>query len=135
MNDKQIDKIGLAVIRNRQLLMVRSHRNKDVFYVLGGKPDKGENDLDCIEREVEEEISAKVSVGSIRYLASFKEISHDKPDTVVNLKLYFGKILSEPVVANEIAEYKYIDTKSHEKHMSPLTENVLSWLHQNDYID
>ncbi len=47
---KTINKIALAVFKDKKMLMVRSQKNNKVFYSLDGKVDKGESDLECIER-------------------------------------------------------------------------------------
>lgn len=135
MEINQINKVGLAIFKNRKVLMARSCRNAEIFYTLGGKIEPGEDDEACIVREVREEASTSIAPDSLRFLKSFKANAHDKPNTVVNLRLYTASLESEPIAASEVEELAFLNTRSHEKHLSDLTEQVLDWLHKNDYID
>ena len=129
-----INKIGIAVIKNRKLLMVRSYRNESVFYILGGKPEEGETEIDCLIREIDEEVSGTLVQESLLYLSEFQAESHDKPNTIVKLKLYMGDVLGRLEPNNEIAEIDYFDSNSDPKHLSELTKKIISWLANRCYI-
>jgi len=64
-----IKKIALAVFKDRKMLQVRTSKQPEVFYTLGGKIEKGETDLECLRREVKEEIGCEVT--SIKFLHEF----------------------------------------------------------------
>ena len=49
-------KVGLCVIRGGQLLWARSRGDKH-FQIPGGNIEPGENDIDALTREVEEELA------------------------------------------------------------------------------
>jgi len=53
--------IGAAVIGPRGLLLVAKRAAPDVFYLPGGKPDAGEAPLDCLRREVAEELGVEIA--------------------------------------------------------------------------
>jgi 8-oxo-dGTP diphosphatase len=50
--------VGAAVLEAGRLLLVSKHAAADVFYLPGGKPEDGEAPLDCLRREVAEELGA-----------------------------------------------------------------------------
>ena len=115
--------------------MVRSRRNESVFYILGGKPEVGEDDFECLAREVEEEISGTILPKSLSFLHEFQANSHDKPDTVVKLRLYKGSLSGNLVPKNDVAEILYFNSNSDPKHFSELTTKVMTWLGNQGYVD
>lgn len=135
MRTNQITKVGLAVFKDRKILMARSGRNAEIFYTLGGKVEAGESDELCVAREVREEASTEITPGSLKFLKEFRAPAHDKPGTIVILRLYTASLVSEPTPANEVAELAYLDTTSNEKHFSDLSREVFIWLRKNDYIN
>jgi 8-oxo-dGTP diphosphatase len=134
MKINQINKVGLAVFKDQKVLMARSGRNAEIFYTLGGKVEAGEDDGACVVREVREEASTEIIPGSLNFLEEFKAYAHDKPNTIVNLRLYTATLASEPSPGNEVVELSYLDTTSDEKHLSDLTKEVFAWLQKNTYI-
>jgi len=135
MKINQINKVGLAVFKDKKILMARSGRNAEIFYTLGGKIETGESDEACIVREVREEASTEITPGSLIFLKEFRALAHDKPNTIVNLRLYTATFLSEPIPASEVVELSYLDAASDEKHFSDLTREIFGWLCKNNYIN
>ncbi len=68
---KLIKKIGLAVFKGKKILQVRTNKQDKVFYALGGKIEEGESDLDCLNREVKEELGCEIEKSSIKFLYEF----------------------------------------------------------------
>jgi 8-oxo-dGTP diphosphatase len=52
--------IAAAVIVSERLLLVSKHAAPDVLYLPGGKPDPGESPLECLSREIFEELGCSV---------------------------------------------------------------------------
>lgn len=52
--------IAAAVLDPRGLLLVSKHAAPDVYYLPGGKPDPGEQPLDCLGRELAEELGVGI---------------------------------------------------------------------------
>ena len=52
--------IGAAVIGPRGLLLVAKRAAADIYYLPGGKPEAGEAPLDCLRREVFEELGVEI---------------------------------------------------------------------------
>lgn len=68
-----------------------------MFKFLGGKPEGQESDIECVKREVKEEIDVNVIEGSIKYSSSFENIAYNKKNTKVNIRLYTCNISRIPV--------------------------------------
>lgn len=110
--------ICLAVIKERKLLVVRHHKNKEVFYQLGGKPKDNETDTECLIREVKEEINANIQKDTLKFLHEFKNEAFDKKNTRVNIRLYKANIKHEPQPSSEIAEIKYFDSTIEKRYLT-----------------
>jgi len=53
----------------------------------GGKIDLGEQEVDCLEREVQEELQCQVHRATLRSLGEFTDVAANEPDTLVSMKL------------------------------------------------
>lgn len=130
-----IRKIALAHIKDRKVIMVRSAKNDEVFYMLGGKLESNESEIECLHREVKEEIGADIVTGSLKFLHEFEGVAHGKENSIVNIKLYTGEIMGETVALNEIVEVQYFDTSVSRKHLGIVSIEIFDWLREHDYID
>jgi len=136
MDESQtINKIALAVFKDKKLLLVRSHKNEMVFYSLGGKKNEGETDIDCLKREVFEEVGCEIDPASIKFLKQFEEIAHGKETTWLVIRMYGGKLIGELEPSSEIAEVGWFDSNSDPIHLSEMAQRqFMPWLKQHNYI-
>ncbi len=136
MNDKPIliRKSALAVFKNMQILLTREKDNDEVFYMLGGTIEFGENEIDCLKREIEEEVATTIKEGTLKFLAVFEDVAHGRINTRVNIKLYAGELNSEPTPSQEVAEIRYFDSSTDAKHLTPISIQMFRWLKNRGYI-
>ena len=133
---KIIKKVALAVFKDKKLLQVRSKKQKEVFFTLGGKIEEGEDDLTCLKREVGEEVDCEIDEGSIRFLTEFEDAAHGKDGDLVNIRMYEGRLIDSPKPSSEIAEVDYFDTKSDKANLSEIAQRtIFPWLKINGYIN
>lgn len=133
---KVIKKLALAVFKDKKILFVRSHKHPEVFFTLGGKIEKGESEVDCLKREVMEEIGCQVDEDSLKFLVEFEDIAHGKDGALLNIRIYQGNIIGEPKASSEIAEVGWFDTNSDKKHFSEIAQKkILPWLKEHGYIN
>ena len=140
-----IRKVALAVFKNeinsrgertKKLLQVRTGKQKNVFYTLGGKIEEGESDIDCLKREVKEEIGCSLSESSIKFLAEFEDVAHGKGGDLVNIRMYEGRLIGSPKSSSEVVEIGYFDTTSDKKHLSLIAQRtIFPWLKEHGHID
>ena len=97
--------IVAAVIRDEagRVLLVRK-RGTTAFMQPGGKRDPGEDDIETLAREIDEELGCQLVPGSIRPLGEFDAISANEPGFRVRASLY------EIAVAGDIAPKAEIET-------------------------
>ena len=140
-----IKKVALAVFKNeidsrgertKKLLQVRTKKQKEVFYTLGGKLEEGESDLDCLKREVMEEIGCDIDESSIKFLATFQDVAHGKDGALVNIRMYEGELKGNPRPTSEVVEIGWFDTKSDKKQLSLIAQRtIFPWLKEHGYIN
>lgn len=132
---QKIQKVALAVFKDMKLLQVRSHKQERVFYTLGGKLEKGESGIECLKREVKEEINCEIDELSIKFLTEFEDVAHGKEDTLVNIKMYEGKLIGSPKPTSEVVEIGWFDSNSDKKHLSTIAQRtIFPWLKGHGYI-
>lgn len=133
---KVIHKVALAVFKNKKMLMVRTGRQEEVFYTLGGKIEPGESEIDCLRREVNEEIGCDLDKKSLKFLTEFEDVAHGKENTLINLRIYKGKIIGEPKSSSEIVEIGWFDTKSDKRYLSEIAQRkIFPWLKMHRFIN
>ena len=115
--------------------MVRTSNQNDVFYTLGGKIKEGESDIDCLKREVWEEISCQIDESSVKFLAEFKDVAHGGK-AMLHLRMYKGELKGDPKPSSEIVEIGYFDTNSDPNHLSIIAHRtIFPWLKMHGYIN
>lgn len=103
-----IDKVAWVYLRDGKILSARS-RGKDRFYIPGGKREAGESDVQCLMREVREELAVELRADSIGYLATFEAQAHGHPEgTVVRMICYAADPIGEPTASAEIEEWQWL---------------------------
>lgn len=133
---KIIKKIALAVFKDKKMLQVRTHRQKHVFFTLGGKIEKGESEIECLKREIREEVGCGIDESSLEYLTNFVDIAHGKEGGMVNIKVYKGKLVGIPKPQSEVAEIGWFDTDSDKIHITEIAQRtIFPWLKKHGYIN
>ncbi len=72
MNDKYRIRVGVVILQNSKVLVVRMHRDNsdDIFVLPGGGVKLGENIFKAAIRETKEETNLKIKIKKIIYLKS-----------------------------------------------------------------
>jgi 8-oxo-dGTP diphosphatase len=98
---KQITKVGLAVVENDRLLLVRK-RGTDVCILPGGKPEGDEDDVATLRREIDEELGCRVDETKLVFVGAFTDRVAGLSDTMVTVRLYCGDLVGHPKPQSEI---------------------------------
>jgi 8-oxo-dGTP pyrophosphatase MutT (NUDIX family) len=104
-----IEKIGLAVIRGRRLLLVRNE-GTSLLIMPGGRVEGKETADQTLKREVHEELSCEVELRGLTYLGEYRDEAANDPGKTVVIQLYHGKLVGSIQIANEIEKYEWFDT-------------------------
>jgi 8-oxo-dGTP diphosphatase len=96
--------IAAAVLDERGLLLVSKRAAPAVFYLPGGKPEPGEAPLDCLARELEEELGAGIAAAEpfaeVRARAALERVP-------MAMTVYLTRLAGAPAPAAEIAALRW----------------------------
>ena len=104
-----IDTVAWVHLVSGKILCARP-REKDVFYVPGGKREGAETDLQTLLREIAEELTVALRPSTVRHVGTYLA---DHPDGVlVRMSCYTGEFSGTLAASSEIDElawFRYAD--------------------------
>lgn len=123
-----IDKLALIYIRDGKILSSLS-RGKDTWYIPGGKREAGENDIQALKREIQEELSVELDDTTIAKYGVFEAQAHGKAEgKIVRMTCYTAEIVGNIRSANEIEQVTYLGY-IHTELISPVDQIIFDDLH------
>jgi len=124
-----IDKLAWIRVEDGRLLGVRS-RNKDAFFLPGGKREAGESDRQALVREVKEELGVRLRPDSLAFVRVFEAPAHGQPEgTLVRMTCFTADYDGELRPASEIEEFAWL-THADRARMSLVTRIIADWLRE-----
>lgn len=106
---------GLVVTKNNQLLLAYS-KNKNAWYLPGGKVDKGETPKEALIREIREELNIDLQPDKIE---SYKHISApaygEKPELIMEQDTFLYNLTENIQPSHEIVAVKYFDLEMYKQ--------------------
>ncbi len=123
-SQKHILKVGLAVIDGARVLVVRK-RGGFRFILPGGKPESGENDVQTLRREIEEELGCGLDDKTIEFLGDFTDTAADMTDTTVTVRLYKGRLDGRPSPRSEIETLRWVASGEDDGSLAPSLRNQI----------
>lgn len=128
---------GLLHIRDRKLLLAFS-RNKQCFYLPGGKIDAGESAAQALCREIQEELNIPLIEPDLRYYTHITAPAYGEENGIIMEQDCFllDKEIS-PRASAEIGELKYFTVTDYKKELAiaPGALMVLEQLKKAGLID
>ena len=125
-----IHKIGAIILNNRSILVAKK---KNTFIIPGGRIETGENHIDCLRRELQEELG--VNLVSQEYFGTFEDDAALDPGKRITIDVYLVKIEGEPKASAEIEEAIYVNSKNNIKLGSILEKFVIPELEKKGLIE
>jgi 8-oxo-dGTP diphosphatase len=125
--DVDFDKVGLLAMRDGKILLCRKKHTTSLLILPGGCREPGESAIDCLTRELREElgdvvVSALELVGVYTYRAAGPETT---PPKTVRIELYRGELIGEPVACSEIAELVWFGERDDRFQLAPSIANKI----------
>jgi len=128
-----IDKLAWIHLVDKQILCVRS-KNKELYYIPGGKREAGESDQQALIREIQEELSVNILSDTIHFVGGFIAQADGKEAGVqVKITGYTAAYQGELKPAAEIAEMAWLTYKDRGK-CSRVVQDIFDWLYQRALI-
>jgi 8-oxo-dGTP pyrophosphatase MutT (NUDIX family) len=115
---------AVAVVRDRTVLMVTA-RDRDVYYMPGGKVDAGETAAQAAAREAFEEVSLRLDPDGLEELFEVRTQAHGEPEgRQVHMRVFRAVTTAEPVPSGEVGAVHWT-TSADEGHCPPAGAEVL----------
>jgi 8-oxo-dGTP diphosphatase len=118
---KRIMKYALLVVKDNKILLQQEEKI-DKLLLPGGKPNKGEDYLKCLRREIKEEINAEIIEETLRQLGKFEDIAADGT-SILTVELYLGELKTKPKPSSEVKRLVWFGLKSDFNKLSPIIRN------------
>lgn len=134
---KALKTVGLLSVQQRKLLLAYS-RNKECFYLPGGKVDAGESATQALCREIAEELNVSMKEEELVYYTHISAPAFgEKEGIVMEQDCYWlhRDIIPEP--AAEIGEVRFFSVADYrqQKAQAPGVIIILDKLQQEGFID
>lgn len=128
-----IDKVALIHIKDYKVLSTIS-KNKDRYFLPGGKRENNESDVDCLKREIWEELNVNIIDDSIVFFGSYEAPAYGhSSNTVVQMLCYFADFTGELIASSEIESFHWLEFKDKEK-TSFVDQIIFDALHSKGLI-
>jgi 8-oxo-dGTP diphosphatase len=98
-----IDKVGLLTIRDGRVLLCRKKRGTTLLILPGGKREAGESSLECLARELREELGDVAAV-SPELVGVYTHAAAGHKKKIVRIELYRAELTGEARARSEIGE-------------------------------
>jgi len=115
---KEVIRIAAIIIQNKSLLLVKGEDKYKEYWTPGGKVKKGESDLDCLQRELTEEINAKAV--SSKFFGEYVSPSLYDAGIVYRSRVYLVEIEGKIVPGNEIKSFVWMSRGEFDSNKYPL---------------
>jgi 8-oxo-dGTP pyrophosphatase MutT (NUDIX family) len=128
---------GLIYIENKKLLLAFS-KNKQCFYLPGGKIDEGETAAEALCREIAEELNIYLQVDDLEFYTHISAPAYgEKNGVIMEQDCFLAEKTEEPEASAEIGELRYFTLKEYlaEKNKAPGAVMVLELLKEDELID
>jgi 8-oxo-dGTP pyrophosphatase MutT (NUDIX family) len=133
----QLPTAGLLIIQNRKLLLAFS-KNKQCFYLPGGKIDEGETATGALCREIREELNLSLAENELKYYTHISAPAYgEQAGVVVEQDCFLVEKPVTPKASAEIDELKYFSLKEYleETNKAPGAVMILQQLQSGGLID
>jgi 8-oxo-dGTP diphosphatase len=118
-----IHKIGLLTVReDGRVLLCRKKKTTSLCILPGGKVEAGETSLECLRRELREELG-EVEAPDLEYVGAYTDVAAGDESRTVHIELYRGALAGQPVASAEIGELVWFGEHDDPARLAPSLRN------------
>ncbi len=98
---------GLIAIKDNKVLLAYSN-NKKAWYLPGGKIDAGESSINCLQREIQEELNVSLNPERFTFYCHITAPAYgEKPAIIMEQDCFLYELIEKIQPSNEIGEVNY----------------------------
>jgi 8-oxo-dGTP pyrophosphatase MutT (NUDIX family) len=119
------DKVALAIISDDRLLLCRPFAY-DALIMPGGVREPNETDMECLQREIAEELGdVTFDARTAGYVGDAEDIAAGPTDAMVRIRLYRAKLDGTPTPCSEIRQLLWFGPTDDVETLSPVVRNKI----------
>jgi 8-oxo-dGTP diphosphatase len=121
------EKVGFLVIRGGRFLMCRKDHFTSRLILPGGRVEPGETPLECLARELREELGDVTAVDPA-LIGTYSDLAHSDDPSIrrtLRIQLYRGELRGDPRPCSEIRELVWFGEASDRSDLTPIMVNQI----------
>ena len=118
------DKVGLLAVRDGKILLCRKRHTTSLLILPGGCREPGETALDCLSRELREELG-EVSATAVELVGVYTDQAAGSTTKTVRIELYQAELIGEPSPHSEIGELVWFGERDDRSQLAPSIANKI----------
>lgn len=118
-----IHKVGFALIREDRILLCRP-RGANTLILPGGKMERAETELDCLHRELREELGNVEPVDPVK-LGTYDSRTGGETPKPIRVELYGGELAGKPRPCAEIAQLVWFSGETGSYRLAPSLRELI----------
>ncbi|KKQ39919.1 MAG: NUDIX hydrolase [Candidatus Magasanikbacteria bacterium GW2011_GWA2_37_8] len=122
------NKVSLLILNEDQTKFLVCEKNNFTtdFITPGGKIEQGESDIECLKRELMEELCVVPDEPNLQFIGEYTDVASGDTTKDVSIKLYQGTIIGEPTPAHEIIGIQWVGKEDlNNPRLSPIIKNKI----------
>jgi len=120
----KMSKIGAAIVRDGKLLIVKES-GLEKYGIPGGTIKPNETDIDCLMREIKEELSTTIKTDSLDFIGTFEDVAMNEPNKIIQIKLYKVELEDKPTKSPEIEDISWFGKNDDLNILGPIDKNYI----------
>jgi len=119
-----IEKSGLLVVRDGKVLLCRKNRGTRLLILPGGKREAGESAIECLERELREELGDVRAAGA-ELIGTYEHQAAGTPGKMVRIELYRAEMEGEARAQSEVKELVWFGAGDDRSLLAPSLDELI----------